>query len=127
MLMDKKLKAYIEYIDKESKHPSAELIAFHRDQVQQFQHERFIHLIVTMFFALFLIIFFVFFICLSMGLANPSNAGSDIVTYCVGGITLILLIVTLFYVRHYYQLENGMQKLEDYTRKLAKRDYFEKD
>ena len=48
MLMDKKLKAYIEYIDKESKHPSAELIAFHRDQVQQFQHERFIHLIVTM-------------------------------------------------------------------------------
>lgn len=123
--MDKKLKCYLSYIDKAAKHPSKELIAFHRDELRQFQHERFIHLIVTMFFALFMVIFFVLFLVL--GLSELSNGPSGkLVLACCGGLTVVLLIVTLFYVRHYYQLENGTQKLEEYTSKLHEHDYCRK-
>ena len=117
--MDKKLKNYIEEITKASKHPSTELINYHKTITAQFQHERLIHLIVTMFFALFLIIFFALFLFSAISL--PDNVGLPII-FCLGVITLILLIVTLFYIRHYYQLENGTQKLEDITKKLYGRD-----
>ena len=118
--MDKKLKNYIEEITKASKHPSAELIEYHKAMTAQFQHERLIHLIVTLFFALFLMIFFGFFLLMCIGQSN--NAGADLIIACLGIVTLILLIVTIFYVRHYYQLENGTQKLEDITKKLYGRD-----
>ncbi|MCQ2571187.1 MAG: hypothetical protein MJ154_02995 [Candidatus Saccharibacteria bacterium] len=118
--MDKRLKQYISFIEKASDKPSAELIEYHKTMTQQFQHERFIHLIVTMFFALFMIIFFIFFGALEIWL--PKGGWSDMIAAGVGAIDGILLIVTLFYVRHYYQLENGVQKLEEITRKLYKHD-----
>lgn len=125
--MDKKLKAYIDYIAKESQHPTAELVNFHRDQVQQFQHERMIHLIVTLSFASFMIAFFILFFVLNLPGSALTGTWGSLLTGGVGVIALILLVVTLFYIRHYYQLENGTQILEDYTRKLAKRDYWKKD
>lgn len=118
--MDKKLRDYIKYIEKEAKHPSAELIDYHKTMTQQFQHERFIHLIVTMFFALFMIICFVTFLMLAIFM--PKVTAANFIIGGIGAVTLILLITTLFYVRHYYQLENGTQVLEDITRKLYKRD-----
>ena len=118
--MDKKLRDYIKYIEKESAHPSAELIDYHKTMTQQFQHERMIHLIVTFFFALFMIIFFILFMALLLMLPNDMYSG--IMKGCTGAITLIFVVVVIFYVRHYYQLENGTQKLEDITRKLYKRD-----
>lgn len=117
--MDKKLRNYIEEIEKASKNPSKELIEYHKTMTAQFQHERFIHLIVTFFFALFLIIFFAMFLYSALTLPGESGAW---ITGCLGLITLIFLVVTLFYIRHYYQLENGTQKLEDITKKLYKRD-----
>ena len=114
--MDKRLRAYIEFIEKESKKPTPELIDYHKTMTAQFQHERLIHLIVTLFFALFMIIFFVFFGVVEM--TTPSNIWKTILSSCVGGVALILLITTLFYVRHYYRLENGVQELEEITRKL---------
>lgn len=117
--MDKKLRNYIEEIEKASKHPSKELIEYHKTMTAQFQHERFIHLVVTLFFALFLIIFFCMFLFATLSLSGDAGI---LVTACLGVITLILLVVTLFYVRHYYQLENGTQKLEDITKKLYGRD-----
>lgn len=117
--MDKKLKNYIREIEKASKHPSKELIEYHKTMTAQFQHERLIHLVVTLFFALFLMIFFGMFLFAALYL--PGNSGM-LVTTCLGVVTLILLIVTMFYVRHYYQLENGTQKLEDITKKLYGRN-----
>ena len=117
--MDKKLRNYIEYIEKESKHPTPELIKYHLVMTQQFQHERIIHLIVTMFFALFMIIFFIAFLALTIALSGNGAAGY--ILSAMGVITLILVIVTLFYVRHYYQLENGTQRLEEITKQLYKR------
>ena len=118
--MDKKLKAYIEYIDKAAEKPTAELIEYHKTMTAQFQHERLIHLIVTLFFALFMIIFFIFFGILETTLTK--NGWADLICACVGVVAGILVITTLFYVRHYYRLENGIQKLEEITRKLYKRD-----
>ena len=122
MLMDKKLKAYIDYIEKEEKKPSAELIQYHKDITAQFQHERLIHLIVTMFFALFMLIMFIFTIV--AGFVLPESM--KILYWCLGGLTLALLVTVIFYVRHYYLLENGTQRLEDVTRRLYKRDFWEK-
>ncbi len=118
--MDKKLRDYIKYIKKESAHPTAELIDYHKTMTQQFQHERFIHLIVTFFFALFMIMFFVLFLVLSLFL--PAGLASSIIITCTGIVTLIFLVTTIFYVRHYFQLENGTQELEEITRKLYKRN-----
>jgi multisubunit Na+/H+ antiporter MnhB subunit len=116
--MDKKLKNYIAYIDKESSKPTPELIEYHKMMLQQFQHERAIHLEVTLAFALFMIIFFIFFIVLQLNLAP----GGELLSYCVGAILIMLVATVLFYVRHYYRLENGVQVLEEITRKLYKRD-----
>lgn len=116
--MEKKLKAYIKYIDEASKKPSAELIDYHKIMLEQFQHERYIHLIVTMFFSLFMILFFMFYLVLAL-MAIP---GSEILLYCVGAILVMLVITVLLYARHYYKLENGVQKVEEITVKLYKRD-----
>lgn len=118
--MDKKLRNYINYISEASKKPTPELIEYHKTMTQQFQHERFIHLIVTMFFALFLVIFFIFFGVIEMWI--PKGGWGDFITAGIGIIVGIFLVVTLFYVRHYYRLENGVQELEEITRKLYKRD-----
>lgn len=124
LLMDKKLNAYIDYIEKEGalkdKKAADELIEFHLQMTQHFQHERLIHLIVTMFFALFLLLCFVFFLVLSLTLAK----GGMLLIAGMGIITLILLVTTLFYAAHYYKLENGTQRLEDVTRKLYGRDWY---
>ena len=118
--MDKKLREYITYIDKASKKPTPELIEYHKMMLQQFQHERFIHLIVTMFFALFMVIFFVFFGVIEIWL--PKGGWGDMIAAGIGIIDCIFLVVTLFYVRYYYRLENGVQELEEITRKLYGRD-----
>ena len=122
MLMDKKLKAYIDYIEKEEKKPSAELIQYHKDITAQFQHERLIHLIVTMFFALFMLVMFL--ATLVAGFVLPENM--QLIYWCLGGLTFALLITVVFYARHYYLLENGTQRLEDVTRRLYKRDFWDK-
>lgn len=69
-------------------------------QIQFFQHERLIHLIVTVLFALLTVIT----LLANLFLTEP-----------------ILLILSVFfiillapYIRHYYLLENGVQKLYEY-------------
>ena len=118
--MDKRLRDYITYVEKASEKPTPELIDYHKTMTQQFQHERFIHLIVTMFFALFMVIFFIFFGVIEIWI--PKGGWGDFIAAGIGIIDGIFLVVTLFYVRHYYRLENGVQELEEITRKLYKRD-----
>ena len=119
--MDKKLKAYIEYIEKESEHPSKELLEYHLTMLQHFQHERHMHLIVTLFFALYMIIFFGGFIFISI-FAPSSNSGIEMLQICAGIIEVMLVVTVVFYSAHYYKLENGCQVLEEITKKLYKRD-----
>lgn len=66
-------------------------------QIQFFQHERLIHLIVTVTFAVLMMISMIGF-CLC----------ETIAFLILEGLLFILLIP---YIRHYYFLENGVQKL----------------
>jgi len=82
-------------------------LAYNRVQIGFLQHERFIHLLVTLFVALFLVIIIL-----------ASLFYASIYFFIVGSILLILLV---FYLKHYYALENGVQKLYQLDREIEKR------
>lgn len=72
------------------------LLEYHHRQILYVQHERLIHLIITLFFALIFL-------------------GSVICTFCYDSLLLplldlILLILVAFYIRHYYRLENCLER-----------------
>ena len=73
-------------------------------QIGFFQHERLIHLIVTVLFALMTILVFL----LTVTAFSPWN----------GVLLLLLLVLLIPYIKHYWLLENGTQKLYEYYDKL---------
>ena len=73
-------------------------------QIGFFQHERLIHLIVTVLFALMTILVFL--------LAVTNFAP------WTGVLLLLLLVLLIPYIKHYWLLENGTQKLYQYYDKL---------
>jgi len=80
------------------------LIELHTLQIKAFQHERFIHLLVTFFFAGLL------FACILCTVIWPVWQWIALDT--------ILLILLGFYIQHYYFLENTLQKLYPMTQML---------
>jgi hypothetical protein len=80
---------------------------YHRAQIQFFQHERLIHLLVTLTYALATLIVF------GLTLSFP-NFGIVI-------LNAILLIMLIFYVQHYFALENGVQRLYFLDQAIAQR------
>ena len=89
------------------------LAHYHRTRVQEFQHERLVHLLGTFFFVgLFLAALAIFL----------ATAAMDIVMNCLlGTLTLILFVLDIAYIRHYYQLENGIQRLYGFTVKIEEK------
>lgn len=75
------------------------------NQISFFQHERLIHLIVTVTIALLTVIF-----------ALGTLFWPEMAMYLVTGLLLALLFA---YIRHYYYLENGVQKLYEYYDKSS--------
>ena len=110
--MDKKLKAYIEEAEELAKKPTKDKREYHLTMLQHFQHEREIHLFVTLAFALYMILFFFAFIFVFI------NFDNSLLSYCLGFITLAFTVTEVFYIRHYYLLENGCQKLEEISKKF---------
>ena len=110
--MDKQITEHYQIVIKrletaKSQTDLAELARYHRTRVQEFQHERLIHLLVTFFFAgLFLASLAAFLATAAMGLA---------MNCLLGLLALILFVLELAYIRHYYQLENGVQRLYELT------------
>jgi uncharacterized membrane protein YoaK (UPF0700 family) len=96
--MKKYMTNYIKNIEDKlnSKITNKDLEEF-KDKINFFSHERLIHLIVTMFFALFSLIF----IFMSIELNN-------ILLSCI---SFIMIIILLFYIVHYFYLENSVQYL----------------
>jgi hypothetical protein len=92
------------YIDEEMKNAPEEktrkVLSEFETKISYFQHERLIHLLVTLFFALFLL-FEIY--CL---FALPTE-------FLISGILLVLIFfgLTIGYVAHYYFLENSVQKM----------------
>ena len=112
--MKKRILAYLALIDKLLEHPPIAVnyedeVKKHLVQIGFFMHERLIHLIVTVLFAVMTLaaIFF--------AVAAPS-------------IGLLLLIVALMcllvpYIMHYYLLENGVQKMyKQYDEMLRRKE-----
>ena len=113
-----KLLKYTRFIERESDYPTPELIAYHDEMVRNFQHERLIHLMVTLFFAIMMILFA--FVSIVIFLEVPANLSTDEFLLLGAAILvdLILLVTTLMYIRHYYRLENGIEYLYKFTAKL---------
>lgn len=105
------LQNYINEIDKKIKMKQIETqdIENHQIKIKFFQHERLIHLLVTLFYGLFLLISTIISIKTPLFL---------IILY-------IILIILIFYVRHYFFLENKVQylyKQYDEMIKLTKKE-----
>lgn len=118
--MERRIKAYEAFIAKAADHPDqtnltrAELIAYHQQMLQNFQHERLIHLLVTLFFAGVSMVL----ILLSLYLTTIYPIASLLGPY---GLTLLVVILTGFYIKHYYFLENHIQNLYKYNLKLLQK------
>lgn len=96
------LKKYMDYIAHQLKscNSTAELediLSEHKDKIAFMQHERLVHFLVTMMFAVILVIFMaVQFFTENLGLLL---------------LVTIIIVLTAFYIKHYYFLENTVQKM----------------
>jgi len=87
-----------------------QLFQYHQIRVQDFQHERLIHLLVTFFFG-----FLTILAIASCFLLTPIIPELTLLLFALSG---LLFILEIFYIAHYYKLENGVQSLYDITRKF---------
>lgn len=114
--MTEYLTNYMKYIeDKLGKCSDSEellgIMAEHKDKIAFMQHERIVHFLVTMLFTVVLAIFvaaLVFTVNLALLL-----------------MVTIILVLLIFYIKHYYFLENTVQKMyKVYDEILAKQMTF---
>lgn len=70
---------------------------YHKTQIGFLQHERLVHLLVTLAFAFILIVSYIMTVIYPMELLILLD--------------LILTVLEVFYIIHYYRLENGVQRL----------------
>lgn len=88
---NKRLRSYADKAELE------EIFLEHKDKIAFMQHERLVHFLVTMLFAIVLSIF----ICTFLFTENPALM-----------LLVVIIIVLLgFYIKHYYFLENTVQKM----------------
>ena len=110
--MKKRLLGYIDYVEKELAKEDLDRETFREQlliQIQFFQHERLIHLIVTVTFALLLVTVFGLFLL------------TEIMSVLALGALILVLLVP--YISHYYLLENGVQKLYGYYDKVIDKEF----
>ncbi len=96
------LKKYIEETQRRLKEYAdlaelEEIFLEHKDKIAFMQHERIVHFLVTMMFAIVLAIF----ICAFLFVENPA----------LFILVVIIMVLLGFYIKHYYFLENTVQKM----------------
>ncbi|MDP4093505.1 MAG: hypothetical protein Q8920_09105 [Bacillota bacterium] len=89
-------KRMLELLDSNEEQNWEAINAYHQTQIKFLQHERYIHLIVT------LAITFIMLGCYIISSIKPCIA--------LAALDLIFTILELFYIIHYYRLENGVQR-----------------
>ena len=98
--MLKKLEDYIHYLEEragQDRPLSSEELLSVRVHIGFFQHERLVHELVMILFAILTVGGFLFFVALP--------------EYLVLALDVLFLGLLIPYIRHYYGLENGVQKL----------------
>jgi hypothetical protein len=88
---------------------------YHVTRVHDFQHERLIHLLVTFFFAGLLLLSAAGGLVALTLATDPSGPALNILSW---SLCVILFFTEAFYIRHYFKLENGTQKLYKLTDRL---------
>lgn len=112
--MKERIVNYLAYIDKilATDTPGTDydkLIKEHLIQIGFFMHERLVHLIVTVIFAL-----------LTFGALSAFLYFGGIGLFAL---TLLLIVLLFPYICHYYRLENGVQKMyRQYDEMLKRRN-----
>lgn len=115
--MKNRMKEYEEFIKKEIKEGncSKELLEYHKEMVRCFQHERLVHLIITLFFVTIALV------ALTATGFSIGNLGREWwVMWPLYFATLIVTILAVVYVKYYHYLENHTQRLYDLTGVIAK-------
>ena len=102
--MKKRILSYRQKIDALLAHPDnissdrwSDILQEHLIQIGFFQHERLVHLIVTVTFAILTLISIV----AALMICNPA----------LYVLTLLLVVLLIPYIMHYYTLENEVQKM----------------
>ena len=115
--MEDMIREYEKFIEEKTSKPlgpieRVKVAEYHKEMVANFQHERLIHLIVMFFFVAIALVLLGFF-------------GYDLATYGFMiellpyyTLTLIVVILSFFYVKHYYFLENHIQAVYKYNKIL---------
>lgn len=112
--MEKRILAYVGYLEKlsdqtftmeEREGICAKVLV----QIGFFQHERLIHLIVTVLFAL-----------MAVGVFGICAVAPSIPFF---GLELMILVLLVPYIRHYFILENMVQKMYRYYDKIRGEDW----
>ena len=108
--MKERILNYVQETDKlinENQKIPKERLEYHLIQIEQFQHERLIHLIVTALVGILAILFLLFGLLME-------NIG-----LLIAFIALLCLFIP--YILHYYLLENNVQKMNSQYDKLLKK------
>lgn len=107
--MTKQIREYLEALERffAAEHSPEELLKLRGEllrRIEFYQHERLIHLIVTMSFGVFFMLSLI--LCLTQG-------GVGLLV-----LTLLFLVMLGAYIKHYYFLENSVQKMYLYYYKV---------
>jgi hypothetical protein len=96
----------------------ARRLALHHDRMtRHFQHERLIHLLVTLFFAGLLLALMAAWAVLAL---SPLDAADTVWLATASAVAcLVVGVLEAFYIAHYYHLENGVQRLYRFDQPLA--------
>ncbi len=109
--MTKQIRAYLDILERffAAEHDEAELVKMRAELLQRiafYSHERLVHLIITMSFGIFFLFsLLMYFITENVGLMV---------------LTALFLILLIPYIKHYYFLENSVQKMYLYYYKVEK-------
>jgi len=109
--MNKEIREYMLELDRLlSENPAAADLEVLLTKIKFYQHERLVHLVVTMTMSLLTII-----------VACAMFMVADEVIMPFAALFILFLVLTAAYIRHYYKLENNVQKLYRYYDKLREK------
>ena len=103
------ISSYVKYVDKvinDNKYKD-DFLEMHLKMITYFQHERVIHLVITLFYAILTLLFW----------------GLCLISLIFIVIALILSIFLVLYIYHYFYLENHVQYMYKQYNKLKKLDF----
>lgn len=114
--MENRIRKYEKFIEGQlkKKTKSKDLWQYHREMVADFQHERLIHLLIILFFIAITLVT-VGATCV-LSFIIPAECWYFMIPMYI--LDLLLIALSIAYVKHYYFLENHIQKLYDLTEKF---------